>query len=211
MEYGGFLFHIEGFPHGSFTINGVIDNRTDMGVVTTFSLTCSDGFSWEMWFLDGVLHRDDGPAIIGYRSSGTRVLEMWGQYGELRRDGVQPYRTSYSARDNKLTEIWRLYDIWNDDQPSEFSYDKHGNIQKKWWRRRASYELPLAEYFRNGECYEQIFHILGKIPVTYTKCGDDWVATTKHPGMTEWLAAKQFPHLNDWTEDHRIRFQLRWM
>ena len=53
-----------------------------------------DGVVEEMWYLDSLLHRMDGPAVIRYNPDGKIVSNTWYVRGELHRDDGPAYLSS---------------------------------------------------------------------------------------------------------------------
>lgn len=74
-------------------------------VETTFEYSVP---SHQIWRLNGLMHRADGPAFVAYNGSWAKpLLEIWHFHNKIhRRDG--PARLLYSAQGLLITEQWFL-------------------------------------------------------------------------------------------------------
>ena len=85
------------------------------------------------WYLDGVLHREGGPAHVRVRPGGRVKWEEWCQQGERHRaDG--PALIEYLP-DGRIDceEWWQNGDIHRDDGPAVIYYDESGQPSKEQW------------------------------------------------------------------------------
>lgn len=86
----------------------------------------------EYWLFNGVLHREDGPAVIRWDSEKKyKIFEYWCINGLTHRDG---------------------------GEPAELHYNKDGTIRSKAWYRNGKHyrdnELPAEIKYYNGERIE---------------------------------------------------------
>ncbi len=111
--------------HTIYSRNGVIvaECRTeyrDMMLVT------------ERWYRNGIIHRDDGPAVI-YYENGQKTYEFWIRDGIWHRDDG-PTRVRYN-KDKKIEEHWfRNGKQHREDGPAETHYTD-GKITHELWFR----------------------------------------------------------------------------
>lgn len=107
----------------------------------------------ELWLVNGVLHRDDEPAVIRWDREHTHKLrEYYYKNGLIHRDGDEPaeigygsfgnsktwYKNGQRQRDNGLPPKVKYYktgevkrEIWYDREPSCLFYSKEGIVCEK--------------------------------------------------------------------------------
>jgi antitoxin component YwqK of YwqJK toxin-antitoxin module len=87
----------------------------------------------ESWYLNGNLHREDGPARISYRHDGTVYSERWYLNDNLHRvDG--PAHIVYQPDGTIERERWYLSDeLHRVDGPAWIEYRPDGTIQYEEW------------------------------------------------------------------------------
>ena len=87
------------------------------------------------WYLDGQLHREDGPAVMSYDAFGSLNNEVWWNRGRIHRIGGPAIL--YYLVDVKRTETWcQDNEKHREDGPAVISYNDKGRIEiQEWWIR----------------------------------------------------------------------------
>lgn len=84
-----------------------------------------------MWYRDGKLHREDGPAEIYYTGSGKIKYESWLKNGIGHRENA-PAVIIYWEDGTKSKEVWKYNDkLHRTDGPAVIEYDPYENIVSK--------------------------------------------------------------------------------
>jgi hypothetical protein len=110
----------------------------------------SDDGSTEEWYLDDVLHREDGPAVTYIHS--FYIESFWFNKGKLHREGGPAYISS------KGKMMWyRMGKFHREDGPAVIKENGVKNwalegifLKKEEWWERISYEQKLKALF-DGE------------------------------------------------------------
>ena len=88
---------------------------------------------YDSWTIGGELHRDDGPAFIGYRNSARTIIdrERYYQYGILHRDDG-PAVVRY-FRNGRIKQVrYYQYDMLHrDDGPAVINYTTAGQVRSE--------------------------------------------------------------------------------
>ena len=86
----------------------------------------------EEWLLNGVLHREDGPATVAFDSAGNVVGEEWWLAGvRHRQDG--PATVIFGSDGSRVLESWYLNGVFHrEDGPAGTRYDKKGKTTCDW-------------------------------------------------------------------------------
>ena len=95
------------------------------------------GHGMKEWYYDGVLHRDDGPAVK-LLSGG----ELWYRHGVRHRDGDLPAVVLTNGN-----RSWWKNGVWHRENGPAVEY---GNGDKEWWlngKKHREGGLPAVEYF----------------------------------------------------------------
>ena len=80
----------------------------------------------EEWFVNGMHHREDGPAYIEWHDNGQKTYELWIVNGDYHRlDG--PAEQTWYTNGEKNTEKWMINDI--DKTEEILQWIKEYNIQ----------------------------------------------------------------------------------
>ena len=104
--------------------------------------------SWEKWVIKGSrkvrLHREDGPAFIGYKN-GEIVKKEWWINGKLsRKDG--PAHIEYE-NGRVIKEVWRVEgQLHREGGPAWIAYKDGEIIEEQWWLRSDN-----NRYYRHRE------------------------------------------------------------
>lgn len=104
----------------------------------------------EEWCLNGLLHREDGPAYLRYWGNGSVRYEMWYLDGRVhRRNG--PARTDYRKNGMVKSEEWlRNGVLRRGDGPAYIQYRKDGSVKYKGWALNG-WELSETEWRRRTQ------------------------------------------------------------
>ena len=97
-----------------------------------------DGLSREEWWLNGKLHRLDGPAEIWYSDDGTRE-ENWHRHGRFYRKSGPTYVATYADggwMETYLLSYRRGTRVHRLDGPAITRVDADGRRTREWWRNR---------------------------------------------------------------------------
>ena len=90
----------------------------------------------ELWLLDDVPHREDGPACIMHRKQdGAVAFELWYQNGKLHREGG-PAALYYDCESGRVSEVhyFRKGELFRaDDGPQTMTFDAQGRLDRALW------------------------------------------------------------------------------
>lgn len=85
------------------------------------------------WIFRGTFHRTDGPAWIGYYTSGKISHKQWWDVGRLHRING-PAIIEYHTNGKKSREEWRVnHQSHRVNGPAIISYFENGKIKEKQW------------------------------------------------------------------------------
>jgi len=94
----------------------------------------------ELWLLDDVLHREDGPACIMHRKhDGAVAFELWYEHGKLHRDGG-PAALYYDFETGRVSEVHYFCkgELFRaDDGPQTMTFDAQGRLDRALWYEGA--------------------------------------------------------------------------
>jgi hypothetical protein len=100
-----------------------------------------NGQKWfEEWWLNGELHREDGPAIQFWRKNGQKEKEVWKNNGkDHRKDG--PARQYWYSNGQKKIEIWLLNKKWHrENGPAYQDWSENGKkLFEQWFLNNKEY------------------------------------------------------------------------
>ncbi len=152
--------------------NKNLHSKNDEGVIFNGTLT--------VWFYNGVLHRDDLPAMI--HKTNNNYTETWYNHGKIHRDHDKPaivsrditmqwYRHGKLHRDNDLPAVeWHYVKYWymngeihrGDDKPAAV----YTNGTKEWYwhgKQHRDNDLPAYEgfggdkhWYLHGVCHREV-------------------------------------------------------
>ncbi len=108
------------------------------------------------WYRKGVVHRDDGAAVIHRFSDGALLAEDWYRNGVQHRDGDLPAGKSYHCKGGTLSyEIWWRNGVKHrdGDLPTEKGYREDGTLTREIWHRngqlhRDDGDMPAVIFYR---------------------------------------------------------------
>ena len=122
---------------------------------------------------NGKLHREYGPAIIGFDENGKIIMEKWYNNGELhRKDG--PAYIEYDENGKMYFETWYNYGkLHRKDGPAYIEYDENGEIvYEKWYINNVLHRedgpakissdgyLKYEEWYNDGNLYNKSLTLL---------------------------------------------------
>lgn len=112
---------------------------------------------YEVWYNDGVLHRENGPAEIWYYRSGRIEFEQWYRIGVLHR--FEDPSKIYYYQDGKVWfKEWNLYgEIHRENGPAFVKYNDQGLIEQESWYIHGTpyrggglpYRISYSENYKN--------------------------------------------------------------
>lgn len=120
----------------------------------------------ERWLVDGILHRDDGPAVVSYYDDGSVRTEWWFKHGKIHRIGDHitntPAVTKYDKGGNVEERTWyREGKKYRDDGPTCIKYHKNGNMSEQQWSENDIIS-NIVKYHENGNFYKKMYYEDGK-------------------------------------------------
>ena len=90
----------------------------------------------ELWLLDDVPHREDGPACIMHRKDdGAVAFELWYEHGKLHREHG-PAALYYDCDTGRVSEAhyFRKGELFRaDDGPQSMIFDAQGRLDQALW------------------------------------------------------------------------------
>lgn len=90
----------------------------------------------ELWLLDDVPHREDGPACVMHRKSdGAVAFELWYDHGQLHREDG-PAALYYDCETGRVSEAhyFRKGQVFRaDDGPPSMTFDAQGRLADAVW------------------------------------------------------------------------------
>jgi hypothetical protein len=110
------------------------------------------------WYLNGKLHRDNGPARITHSCYGFNIKEEWYYHGELHRENNQPtiYTKIYFDNANINSETWYLNGkLHRLDGPARVLYYQYSNNVVEY----ETYYQYGKMHRSDGPCHIQYFNI----------------------------------------------------
>lgn len=111
--------------HESYYLNGKLGRLESQLPSRTTYYYASGNKHGEYWYVDGLLHREDGPAKIEYTDTGKKKAEFWYFNGQYHRPGDKPAVTKWS-NDRKVYESWYTHG----QRLKVVEYDLNGRVKK---------------------------------------------------------------------------------
>ena len=107
------------------------------------------GIEWEIWRINGAIHRDGAPAHIEYYRNGKIKYLSWHEKGLFHREGAPAMLQFYPDGQVKW-EDWYVYGKRHrEDGPALIEYRPNGEVYKEdWWLNNKWYLTP--EEFENA-------------------------------------------------------------
>ena len=108
----------------------------------------------ERFYVDGVLHREDGPALLQYRKNGRIKEESWLFEEEYHREDG-PALIFYHKNGQIKQEIWYIHNMaGRKDNPAAISYFKTGKIKQEiWYENNVVHKIhgsAIIQYYKTG-------------------------------------------------------------
>lgn len=120
----------------------------------------------EQYYVNGVFHREDGPAISAYRKSGKIKLENYFcEHKYHREDG--PSLIRYHKNGKIKQEIWYTHDMkGRKDNPSNIKYFKSGQIKQEiWYENNVVHKIQgaaIVRYYKTGRIRTERYYVDGQ-------------------------------------------------
>ena len=93
-----------------------------------------NGNKWyEEYWIDGWLHREDGPAMVVYHENGDRRCEGYYIDGEWHKEDAPAWIVYYKNGDVELEEYYKDGKLHREDGAARIWYSKNGKVEKQRW------------------------------------------------------------------------------
>jgi hypothetical protein len=79
--------------------------------------------------INGILHRDDGPAYIEYAKDGSIYIESYWKNGFCLREDGPAYILYHSSGNPRIIEYRNQFGLHKEDGPAKISYDDNGEVE----------------------------------------------------------------------------------
>ena len=106
--------------------------------------TVAENGLFECWELDGNLHREDGPAFIGYDKKGNITRKVWYINGKRHREDG-PCLIEYDTDGSIVREEWFINDkLHRENAPAYITYKNNKVSTENWYLNNQAHRLDDA-------------------------------------------------------------------
>lgn len=121
----------------------------------------------EIWIINGMYHREEGPARLDYYDNGLIYIESWYLMNKLHRINY-PATVEYYENGLKSCVSWYMDDEFHRvGYPAVLEYHENGSLKyEEWYRNGKLHRIgnpAFFEYYDNGQLKEKKWYIEGKL------------------------------------------------